>query len=135
MNNGNKPRQFSTTCVDFTIPAACPMLMLCARLAPNGAMTSGVGSSVLRTESNDFNNTYLVMCKHHRFGFSFIDAGMMEWLLAAPGLAALAVMGGDVFIELQRHRDAPIDYEGALKFAVGLRKRIPEVVSHEWAPR
>ena len=129
-NPGDESHASCATCVAFGIPAECPMLSVHPDV--DGM---NVSSALFRMESDDFNRSFAIDCEDRRFAFGLIDAAMMEWMLAAPKHAYLAVIGSDVLIQLEHPCGEPIDYEAALGFAVGLRKRIPDIVYSEYASK
>lgn len=89
-----------------------------------------LGADDIDFESAEFSARFHVSADDRKWAYDFIDARMMEFLLAAPRGFAIE-LGSHEIATFRRGHARPQDYEQAIALLEGVRDRIPAWVIRE----
>jgi hypothetical protein len=124
--NGGTSKSYSRfTCAVTPIEAACAHLIideehLLTRIA------DAVVSSDISFESEAFNRAFQVRCGDRSFATAFVDARMMDWMLAHAGQQGYEILG-DKLMVVRRTID-PSHLPELLDAVCGFAATVPRVV-------
>lgn len=103
------------------------------RLRPEHALDKVgefLGSDDIDFESAEFSARFHVAADDRKWAYDFIDARMMEFLLAAPAGYSLELGSHEIAVFRRGHAQ-PQDYERAIALLEGVRDRVPAWVIRE----
>ena len=90
-------------------------------------LADAVALDDLTFESEEFNRSFNVRCDDERFAHAFVDARMMEWLLAYARGCRFAVTGNQILVVTAK---IPVhELQGRMSTAAAFVARIPRVVA------
>lgn len=99
------------------------------QLEPENAVTwlkDKVGMRDLELESEEFNRRFEVGARNRQFAVAFLDARMIQWLLATPRTLRFEVLGGHVLVIAPKA--APEQWLLHHHIATDFASRMPNVV-------
>ena len=126
-SKGNTSRSYHRfSCAMAWFDADCPHLAL-GREGFFSRLADKLGFRDIEFESEEFNRAWQVKSEDRRFASAFVDARMMEWLLAEGAICSYEVVGPILMCSMGRLK--PEEFENLLEVLRRFHAHIPDVVA------
>ncbi|HET9671724.1 MAG TPA: hypothetical protein VFQ40_02610 [Actinomycetota bacterium] len=120
------------TCAATSAPAAWPDLAVIPR-SPYGRLAHALGLRAVELELERFNRAFEVRSADPRFATAFLDARMMDWLLALPVGTGFELRGATLLAVVPRPTFADVPF--ALETMLAFLHRVPAVIGSLYGER
>lgn len=119
------------SCAMAWFDADCPHLAL-EKEGFFSRLADKIGFRDIEFESEEFNRAWQVSSDDRRFASAFVDARMMEWLLAEGDIASYEVLGPMLLCSVDRLK--PAEFENLLEVLRRFKAKVPDVVASLYPP-
>jgi hypothetical protein len=113
------------------VPAWLPHLAI--RREPLGGLANDLGLHHIRLEWEAFNRAFRVECEDRQFAYSFLDAGMMQWLMDVAGHSPFRFEARAGRLLVSCPRLGPDGLVPLFGMAQGFHDNVPRMVLREYA--